>query len=146
MLWIGGTAIQDMSGSPRPTDSMDKAQAFFADSGNAGATAFNSGMSILAALALLWFAGLMAGFLRQRGRPGSAPDIVLLGGDLAAGTLTSALPRASPWAVRMSRPTPLSPRRCNQLVFWTGGPLHVAPSVRGSPPRPTGSAGSCRSG
>jgi hypothetical protein len=102
-LWIGGTATQDMSGSPRPTDSMDKAQAFFADSGNAGATAFNSGMSILAALALLWFAGLMAGFLRQRGRPGSAPDIVLLGGGLAAGT-------------------------------------------RGSPPRPTGSAGYCRSG
>jgi hypothetical protein len=127
LLWIAGTVAQGASGSsasPRPTDSMGKVQEYFKAS--ASGAELNAGLQILAAVALLWFAGIMAGFLRRQGRPGSTPDLVLAGGALAAGTLLlSAGVIVSLAGSDVSSDAAVT-QALYQLLFWTGGPLHVA--------------------
>lgn len=123
LLWLAGMFLQDTAGYPRPTDSMLTVRAFFQASGDS--VERSAGLHLLSAVALLGFAGVLAG-LRRQGRPGPAPYVASVGGVVAAGMLLTSA------AATLSLVTSdlVSDAAASQLLyqfsFWTGGPMHVA--------------------
>jgi hypothetical protein len=127
LLWIVGTVLQGVGSTgpfPQPTTKMGDVQAYFAAS--AEGAKINGGVQIVAGIALVWFAGIMAGFLRRRGRRDAAPAVVLAGGAIAAATLLlSAGAIVSLAGSDLVSDAPVA-QALYQLSFWFGGPLHVA--------------------
>ncbi|GAB3433804.1 hypothetical protein [Actinophytocola sediminis] len=126
VLWLAGMVVQDMSGadSPRPTDDMATVAGHLRD--GASHMERSGGLQILAAVALLWFAAVLAGNLRRSTNPAAKPELALVGGIAAAVTLmvsaTSSIAFAGTDLVDEDAFAQLS----YQLTFWLGGPIHVA--------------------
>jgi hypothetical protein len=126
VLWVAGTVVQGMSGAgfPRPTDDMATVADYMRD--GASHMERSAGLSMLCALALLWFACVLAGYLRREGRPGSSPELVLGGGITAAvALLASAAPTVALGTTDLVNDD-ASAQMMYQLLFWLGGPIHVA--------------------
>jgi signal transduction histidine kinase len=127
VAWIVGTVLQDTKATgtfPRNTDSMDVVAEYFKTSSSSAE--LNAGLQIVSAIALLWFAGIMASFLRRESRPGPAAGIVLAGGAVAAAT---ELLGAGAMASLTGSDLPSNAAATQvlyQLSFWAGGPTHVA--------------------
>lgn len=126
VLWFAGTIVQGLSGAgfPRPTDDMATVAEYMRD--GASRMEQSAGLQILAAVALVFFAGILSSYLRRHGRPGSAAELVQGGGITAAVTLM-----ASAGATVALGSTDLvtddaSAQLLYQLSFWLGGPIHVA--------------------
>lgn len=126
VLWLAGTVVQGLSGSgfPRPTDDM----ATVADYMRAGASHMeqSAGLQMLSAVALLWFAANLASHLRRGSRPSSAPDLALVGGITAAVTLLSSAGATVALGSTDLVDDDASAQLLYQLLFWLGGPIHVA--------------------
>lgn len=126
VLWFAGTVVQDTSGAgfPRPTDDM----ATVADIMRAGASRLeqSAGLQILSAVALLWFAAILAGHLRRNSRAASAPDLALAGGISAAVTLFVSAGAQIALASTDLVDDDASAQLLYQVSFWLGGPIHVA--------------------
>ncbi len=127
VLWLVGTFAQSATAGPdpfpRPTDGMDVAQRFFQASGPA--VTLNGGLQILAAVALLAFAGVMTAHLRRVGRDGTPAHLVLAAGSVAAATLMI----GGSVLITLGHPDVTGDAALtlalNQISFWLGGPLHV---------------------
>ena len=124
LLWIVATVLDSGGSYPRPTDNMEKVQAFFKSYSSGAGT--NAGVLILSAVVLLWFAGYLASFLRREGRPGSGPSLVLAAGGVASATMLlsggATMSLTGSDVVSDAAVT----QALYQLSFWAGGPLHVA--------------------
>jgi hypothetical protein len=128
LAWMAGTVLQDTKAAgvafPVPTDGRDKVAEYFRTM--ADGAELNAGMQIVAGVALLWFAGIMAGYLRRQGRPGPAAGLVLAGGAVAAGTLLLGAGAMVSLTGSDLASSPGPAQALYQLAFWFGGPIHVA--------------------
>ena len=127
LLWLAGTIVPGfmVEGSyPQPKDGPKVVQEFFQDS--ADGVELGAGLQLPAAVALLLFAGVMASFLRSRGRQDATATTVVASGAVAAATLMVSC--AATLSITGSDVTSDAyvTQALSHLSFWTGGPLHVA--------------------
>ncbi|OLF17373.1 hypothetical protein [Actinophytocola xanthii] len=126
LLWLAASVVQAMAGAsfPRPTDDM----ATVGDAMRDGAAQLerSAGLQVLSAVALLWFAGILAAYLRRAGRPGPWPDVVQAGGIAATVTLMASAAATLGLGGTDLVNDDASAQLLYQLTFWLGGPIHVA--------------------
>ncbi|MGH3657239.1 MAG: hypothetical protein ACRDUA_11310 [Micromonosporaceae bacterium] len=123
LLWLVGMFLQPATPYPRPTDSMATVQKFFQAA--ADSVERYAGVHLLAGVALLAFAGILAGHLRRYGRPGLAPYLAFAGGVVAAGTLLASTAATLSMATSDVTSDAAVTQALYQLSFWVGGPIHV---------------------
>jgi hypothetical protein len=119
VLWLVGTIVQSAKGSgtfPRPTDSMAVVHDYFSMSGSA--IKLSGGFQILSAVALLWFAGILATLLQRH--------VIAVSGAIAAGTQLLSAGAAVALGGSDLVSDPVATQILYQFSFWTGGPIHVA--------------------
>lgn len=124
LLWIAGAvslAVGTDAAYPRPTDSMESVAAYFQN--QASGVEVNAGLQALSAVALLWFAGQLASYLRDAGRDG---NVVVAAGSVAAGLQLVSFGALVSLTGSDVANEPAVAQALNQLSFWSGGPAHVA--------------------
>lgn len=127
LLWIAGAvslAVGTDAAYPRPTDDMTSVATYFQNEGSA--VEVNAGLQALSAVALLWFAGQLAGYLRRAGAPDGAAGVVVAGGSVAAGLQLMSFGSLAALTGSDVASEPAVAQALNQLSFWSGGPAHVA--------------------
>jgi hypothetical protein len=126
VLWFAGNIVQSLSGAdvPRPTDDMATVAGHLRD--GASHMEQSAGLHVLSAMALLWFTAILAGHLRRGDRPGSAPELALVGGVTAAVTLMASASATIAVGSTDLVDDDASAQLLYQLSFWLGGPIHVA--------------------
>ncbi|MFI7679789.1 hypothetical protein [Actinophytocola sp. NPDC049390] len=128
LLWVAGTFAQDFGADssiayPRPTDEMSAAQEWFSANGSAAET--NAALQIVAAIALIIFAGVVANLIRTVRGSGAAASVASTAGAVSAAMLMVGAAAQAGLATDAASEGPTA-QALYQLAFWTGGPLHVA--------------------
>ncbi|MCA1655762.1 MAG: hypothetical protein LC635_04850, partial [Pseudonocardiaceae bacterium] len=134
LLWIAGAVSLGLGTNtayPRPTDDMAKVADYFQNEGSG--VELNVGLQALSAVALLWFAAQLAGYVRRVG--GTAGSDGAGAGVVAGGAVAAGLQLVSFGALAALTGSDLAANAAdhaataqalNQLSFWAGGPAHVA--------------------
>ncbi len=129
ILWVAGGFAQDFKVAdtsidyPRPTDAASAVQKWF--DANGAAAAANSAVQIVAAIALIIFAGSLASLVRSvRGSDAAASVAGTAGAVSAAMLMVGAAAQAGLGTDAAS--DEVTAQALYQVAFWAGGPLHVA--------------------
>jgi hypothetical protein len=128
LLWVAGTFAQDFSADssiayPRPTDDMPAAQEWFTANGAAAET--NAALQIVAAIALIVFAGVLANLVRTVRGSGAAASVAGTAGAVSAAMLMVGAAAQAGLGTDAASEGAVA-QALYQVAFWTGGPLHVA--------------------